>query len=173
MEILKLYDFHFSQIHPLGFSKVTHFEVACEACEGVATVTLFRLFYRLKADGEWFTFEKRLKLVPSCTNKISTCLPPWKDQLFFVDEAFLPETLKFRSTTESLKDDEIHADGFDEELYGKLCDNPTPVNKYPEFLLVMDDLSNKWNDSSTRPIVKNNKKDKRTPYFLFLIYFSQ
>jgi hypothetical protein len=79
MEILQFYDVHFAQIHPLGFSKVSHFEIACKACEDVATVTLFRLFYRLKADGDWFTFEKRRKHVPSCTGKIPTCLPPWKD----------------------------------------------------------------------------------------------
>jgi hypothetical protein len=79
MEVLKFYDVHFSQIHPLGFSKVTHFEVACKACDGIATVTRFQLFYHLKADGDWFTFEKRRKPVPSCTNKILTCLPPWKD----------------------------------------------------------------------------------------------
>jgi hypothetical protein len=35
------------------FPKVTHFEIACKAYEGVAKVTLFRLFYRLKADGDW------------------------------------------------------------------------------------------------------------------------
>jgi hypothetical protein len=75
MDVLKFYDVYFTQIHSLDFSKVTHFEIACKAYDGVATVTLFRLFYRLKADGDWFTFEKRRKPVPSCTIKIPTCLP--------------------------------------------------------------------------------------------------
>jgi hypothetical protein len=88
MEVLKFYNVHFSQIHLLGFSKVAHFEIACKACDGVATITLFRLFYRLKADGYWFTFEKRRKHVPSCTSKTPTCLPPWKDQHFFVEWRF-------------------------------------------------------------------------------------
>jgi hypothetical protein len=69
MEVLKSYDVYFSHIHPLGFLKVTHFEIACKSCDETATVTLFRLFYHLKADGDWFTFEKRRKPIPSCTSK--------------------------------------------------------------------------------------------------------
>jgi hypothetical protein len=156
MEVLKFYDMHFSHIHPLGFSKVTHFEIACKACKGMVTVTLFRLSYRLKADGDWFTFEKRRKPVPSCTSKIPTCLPSWKDQFFFVDIAFLSEALNFRLTSEGVKDDDIPMTGYDEELYGKLCKHPTPVNKYPEFVLAIAGLSNKWKDQATRPIVKKN-----------------
>ncbi|MFS8003509.1 hypothetical protein Hanom_Chr13g01214811 [Helianthus anomalus] len=50
---------HFSQLHPLGFMRVVHFELSCAAVSGEPPVPLFCMFYKLISDGDWFTFAKR------------------------------------------------------------------------------------------------------------------
>ncbi|KAM0050906.1 hypothetical protein Hdeb2414_s0007g00229191 [Helianthus debilis subsp. tardiflorus] len=50
---------HFSQLHPLGFMRVVHFELSCAAVSGEPSVPLFCMFYKLISDGDWFTFAKR------------------------------------------------------------------------------------------------------------------
>ncbi|KAD3337402.1 hypothetical protein E3N88_32922 [Mikania micrantha] len=49
---IRAYRVHFSQIHPLGFLLVVHFELARRSFGGMANVALFRRFYRFRVDGD-------------------------------------------------------------------------------------------------------------------------
>ncbi|KAM0062221.1 hypothetical protein Hdeb2414_s0004g00145551 [Helianthus debilis subsp. tardiflorus] len=56
--LLRHFGVHFSQLHPLGFMRVVHFELSCVAVSGGPSVPLFCMFYKLISDGVWFTFAK-------------------------------------------------------------------------------------------------------------------
>ncbi|KAF5758793.1 hypothetical protein HanRHA438_Chr16g0745941 [Helianthus annuus] len=56
--LLRHYGVHFSQLHPLGFMRVVHFELSCAVISGEPSVPLFCMFYKLISDGDWFTFAK-------------------------------------------------------------------------------------------------------------------
>ncbi|MFS8017145.1 hypothetical protein Hanom_Chr15g01376911 [Helianthus anomalus] len=56
MELFKHYWIHISQVHPLAFIRVVHFELTFAAFFGALLVPLFRRFYRLRTDKKWFTF---------------------------------------------------------------------------------------------------------------------
>ncbi|MFS7947502.1 hypothetical protein Hanom_Chr06g00549001 [Helianthus anomalus] len=48
-----------------GFPRVVtivQFELTCGAFAGEPSLSLFRWFYRLRSDGDWFTFEKKGKI---------------------------------------------------------------------------------------------------------------
>ncbi|KAJ0438486.1 hypothetical protein HanHA300_Chr16g0614581 [Helianthus annuus] len=57
MAFLKHYGIRFSQLNPLAFLRIVHFELSCAAFAGEPSLSLFRRFYRLRSDGDWFTFE--------------------------------------------------------------------------------------------------------------------
>ncbi|KAJ0789611.1 hypothetical protein HanPI659440_Chr05g0205561 [Helianthus annuus] len=59
MELLKYYGIHFSQVLPMAFLRIVHFQLTYAAFNGAPLVPLFHLFYRLRANSDWFTFEKR------------------------------------------------------------------------------------------------------------------
>ncbi|MFS7934093.1 hypothetical protein Hanom_Chr05g00387531 [Helianthus anomalus] len=56
--LLRHFVVHFSQLHPLGFMRVVHFELSCVAVSGELSVPLFCMLYKLILDGDWFTFAK-------------------------------------------------------------------------------------------------------------------
>ncbi|MFS7952309.1 hypothetical protein Hanom_Chr07g00605471 [Helianthus anomalus] len=51
MDLLKHFGIHFSQLHPLAFMWVVHFELSCVAVSGEPSVPLFCMFYELQSDG--------------------------------------------------------------------------------------------------------------------------
>ncbi|KAM0061195.1 hypothetical protein Hdeb2414_s0004g00133151 [Helianthus debilis subsp. tardiflorus] len=59
VDLLKHFGIHFSQLHPLAFMRVVHFELSCVAVSGEPSVPLFYIFYRLLSYDDWFTFAKR------------------------------------------------------------------------------------------------------------------
>ncbi|MFS7939292.1 hypothetical protein Hanom_Chr05g00450021 [Helianthus anomalus] len=59
VDLLRHFKVHFSQLHPLGFMRVVHFELSCVAVFGEPSIPLFCMFYKLISDGDWFTFAKR------------------------------------------------------------------------------------------------------------------
>ncbi|KAJ0511126.1 hypothetical protein HanIR_Chr11g0548491 [Helianthus annuus] len=59
IDLLKHYGIHFSQLHPLAFMRIVHFELSCVAFVGEPSLSLFHRFYRYQSDGDWITFAKR------------------------------------------------------------------------------------------------------------------
>ncbi|KAJ0764900.1 hypothetical protein HanPI659440_Chr08g0297381 [Helianthus annuus] len=52
VDLLRHFGVHFSQLHPLGFIRVVHFELSCVAVSGEPSVPLFCMFYKLISDGD-------------------------------------------------------------------------------------------------------------------------
>ena len=59
LQVIKHFRIHFSQIVPIGLNRVTLFEIRCYSLDERPTVSLFRVFYRLCKQGNWFSFESR------------------------------------------------------------------------------------------------------------------
>ncbi|KAJ0795255.1 hypothetical protein HanPI659440_Chr04g0148371 [Helianthus annuus] len=77
VDLLRHFGVHFSQLHPLGFMRVVHFELSCVAVSSEPSVPLFCMFYKLISDGDWFTFAKRKDSVsPSCYSFMPTSTYP-------------------------------------------------------------------------------------------------
>jgi hypothetical protein len=142
VELLTYHEVHFDQMNPLGLQKVAHFEIACRAFNGRPTVSPFRSFYKFCAQGNWYSFEKRRKVkhpasyIPAPAN--------FGKRTFYVKESFLPVPLRRRSPNYRIKDEAPLAGEYEEGLYTLLVESPTPITTYPEHLLVMAGLSQKW-----------------------------
>ncbi|MFS7975417.1 hypothetical protein Hanom_Chr10g00880371 [Helianthus anomalus] len=44
VDLLRHFRVHFSQLHPLGFMRVVHFELSCVAVSGAPSIPLFCMF---------------------------------------------------------------------------------------------------------------------------------
>ncbi|KAL9997516.1 hypothetical protein Hdeb2414_s0006g00220411 [Helianthus debilis subsp. tardiflorus] len=96
VDLLGYFGVHFSQLHPLGFMRVVHFELSCVAVSGKPSIPLFCMFYKLISDGDWFTFVKRKDSVsPPCYSFMPTSTYPKerKSRFIFVSAAMIPESL--------------------------------------------------------------------------------
>ncbi|KAM0012623.1 hypothetical protein Hdeb2414_s0050g00750861 [Helianthus debilis subsp. tardiflorus] len=93
MERLNHYGILFSQVHPLAFLRIVHFELTYALFTGVPTVPLYRHFYCLRSDGDWFTYDKRQDSVSlPCYSFILTSTYPkeWKiDSSLFLLRCYL------------------------------------------------------------------------------------
>ncbi|MFS7975055.1 hypothetical protein Hanom_Chr10g00875981 [Helianthus anomalus] len=58
LNVLEYYRVSFGQIHPKGMARVLHFEVLCRALGYDPSLLLFRRFFRLEKNDDWFTFDE-------------------------------------------------------------------------------------------------------------------
>ncbi|KAJ0810379.1 hypothetical protein HanPI659440_Chr01g0026381 [Helianthus annuus] len=58
LNALEYYRVSLWQLHPHGVSRVIHFEVLCRALGYDPNLLMFRRFFRLAKNGNWFTFER-------------------------------------------------------------------------------------------------------------------
>ncbi|GJT13610.1 hypothetical protein Tco_0860652 [Tanacetum coccineum] len=85
---------HISQLVPIGLTRLTLFELYCRSLHIVPSVNLFRVFYKIGKQGDWFTFERRVG--PGSGGKILnetfSGLKGWKKRLATTWEfsGFLP-----------------------------------------------------------------------------------
>ncbi|MFS7970171.1 hypothetical protein Hanom_Chr09g00817891 [Helianthus anomalus] len=122
--LLRHFGVHFSQLHPLGFMRVLHFELCCAVVSGEPSVPLFCMFYKLISDGHWFTFAKR------------------KNSVFiFVSEAMISGSPPQRDVEATIKDN-IPALSDDEIVQWKrMYENPSRAFTFSEGILAMGGLS--------------------------------
>ncbi|KAI3743916.1 hypothetical protein L1987_56986 [Smallanthus sonchifolius] len=121
----------------LGAIKVSHFEIACRALGGEPSVPLFRQFFRLARSGDWYTVENR-----SPAHAVPFKMP-WR-----------------QPDDESLNDVDPHYEKFDTDLYGLLVKHPTPLQCFPEHILIMAGLSRNWAYVNAEPILKDGDEEK-------------
>jgi hypothetical protein len=153
LSVLQYYQVHISQVSPVGLVKVSSFEIHCRALNGTPTLPLFRKFYTLSKNGDWLTIEKRKKPQPCHYVKAPDGSKDWKDRFFWVDACVAPIFMKWKNKTE-VRLDPIPADGtFDHDLFEKLQDPLINVQTYPEHVLVMAGISQKWDKPNEAPII--------------------
>ncbi|KAM0012512.1 hypothetical protein Hdeb2414_s0052g00752971 [Helianthus debilis subsp. tardiflorus] len=105
--LLKRYDIHFSQLHPLAFLRIVHIELSCASFARVPSAPLFWQFYRLWSGGDWFAFEKRKEnIYLPCYSFMTTSTYPkeWKNQFIFVSPSLLSEHLFIREPSTAIED---------------------------------------------------------------------
>ncbi|MFS7905728.1 hypothetical protein Hanom_Chr01g00051121 [Helianthus anomalus] len=106
VDFLKHFGIHFSQLDPLAFMRVVHFEFSCVAVAGEPSVPLFCKFYKLVSDGDWFTFAKRKDSIsPPFYSFMPTSTYPkeWKNTIIFASAAMIPESPPLRIPMHQLK----------------------------------------------------------------------
>ncbi|KAJ0700778.1 hypothetical protein HanOQP8_Chr10g0371991 [Helianthus annuus] len=81
LNLLEYYRVSFGQVHPKGMARVLHFEVLCRALGYDPSLLLFRRFFRLAKNGDWFTFETT-KVDTCLISSMVTTLGSWKDTFF-------------------------------------------------------------------------------------------
>ncbi|MFS7970166.1 hypothetical protein Hanom_Chr09g00817831 [Helianthus anomalus] len=142
--LLRHFGVHFSQLHPLGFMRVLHFELCCAVVSGEPSVPLFCMFYKLISDGHWFTFSKRKNSVSQpCYSFIPTSTYPkeWKSRFIFVSEAMISGSPPQRDVEATIKDN-IPALSDDEIVQWKrMYENPSRAFTFSEGILAMGGLS--------------------------------
>jgi hypothetical protein len=163
MDLLQYYGVHFSQMHPLGLIRVSHFEVACKAMSGNPSVSLFRRFYDLSYAGDWFSFEKRRNPkhgeAIACASATPKACPGWKDRFIYISQDFLSRPLSYRSIKKPARPvvDEVPVVPQDDWLYDALQSTPTPIDSYPYEMLVIAGLDPRWDKPLLRPVAYNEE----------------
>ena len=79
LNVLEYYRVSFGQLVPRGLSRVLHFEALCRAIRYDPTLLMFRRFFRLAKNGDWFTFE-RSQIDISLISSVVATLGVWKDR---------------------------------------------------------------------------------------------
>ncbi|KAF5814036.1 hypothetical protein HanRHA438_Chr03g0116651 [Helianthus annuus] len=141
---LKNYGIHFSQLHPLAFMRIVHFELSCVAVFGEPSVPLFRMFYRLQSDVDWFTFAKRKDIIslPHYPFMPTSTYPKeWKNRFIFVSASLIPESPLLRDPKAVIDDSVPTLSAKETVLWKRMYEYPTRAFNFPEGILAMGGLS--------------------------------
>ncbi|KAJ0557575.1 hypothetical protein HanIR_Chr07g0326671 [Helianthus annuus] len=155
LNLLEYYRVSFGQVHPKGMARVLHFEMLCRALGYDPSLLLFRRFFRLAKNGDWFTFE---------TSKVDTCLissmvttlGTWKDRFFWVSESIVPLKMVWRHSDAVLNDPEPSESELNDAFLSAIRGCPSRVRPFPEHLLVLLGVSNIWGKADRDPVLMRN-----------------
>ncbi|GKC45871.1 hypothetical protein Tco_1063593, partial [Tanacetum coccineum] len=97
LKVIEHFCVHISQLVPLGVNRVTFFEMYCRSLDITPTVSLFRVFYKLCKQCNWFSFQNRArKNCKPCLKDAPTSLKKWKDKFFLVGRRAAPIAMAWR-----------------------------------------------------------------------------
>ncbi|KAJ0753145.1 hypothetical protein HanPI659440_Chr09g0332451 [Helianthus annuus] len=140
IDLLRHFRVHFSQLHPMGFMRVVHFELSCAAVFGEPSIPLFCMFYKLISDGDWFTFAKRKDNVyRPCYSFMPTSTYPkeWKSRFIFVFAAMIPESPPLRDAKAAIEDSVPILSADEIVQWKRMYENPTRAFTFSERILAM------------------------------------
>ncbi|MFS7927189.1 hypothetical protein Hanom_Chr04g00306031 [Helianthus anomalus] len=144
VDLLRHFKVHFSQLHPLGFMRVVHFELSCVAVSGEPSIPLFCMFYKLISGGDWFTLAKwKDNISQPWYSFMPTLTYPkeWKSRFIFVSAAMMSESPPLGDAKAAIEDI-IPVLSADEIVQWKhMYENPTRAFTFPEGILAMGGLS--------------------------------
>ncbi|KAJ0709143.1 hypothetical protein HanLR1_Chr09g0337021 [Helianthus annuus] len=155
VDLLRHFKVHFSQLHPLGFKRVVHFELSCVAVSGEPSIPLFCIFCKLISDGDWFTFAKRKDSISQpCYSFMPTSTYPkeWKSRFIFVSAAMIPESPPLRDAKAAIEDSVPILSADEIVQWKRMYENPTRDFTFPEGILAMGGLSPSYPGSSNSTI---------------------
>ncbi|KAF5790277.1 hypothetical protein HanXRQr2_Chr09g0381331 [Helianthus annuus] len=152
LNVLEYYRVSFGQIHLKGMAKVLHFEVLCRALGYDPSLLLFRRFFRLAKNSDWFTFE---------TSKVDTCLissmvttlGTWKDRFFWVSDSIIPFKMVWRHPDAVLNEPEPSDSNLNDAFLKAIRECPSRVRPFPEHLLVLLGVSILWEKANRDPVL--------------------
>ncbi|GKA73356.1 hypothetical protein Tco_0779658 [Tanacetum coccineum] len=129
LALIKHYRVYFSQLGPLGLSKVITFEVLCWSLQIESKVTLFRVFQTLCKQGDWFSFAKR-------------CAPS------------LVYAMVWRHPNAAIDDPRPDAGSFNMADVRCLSAHVIKLRDMPEGVLVLSGLSHVWKSRVCDPVLR-------------------
>ncbi|KAF5768729.1 hypothetical protein HanRHA438_Chr14g0650331 [Helianthus annuus] len=121
-------------------SRVLHFEVLCRALGYDPNLLMFRRFFRLAKNGDWFTFETYQVDVCLISPLVST-LGSWKDRFFWVSESVIPFKMVWRHLDVVLNELDPFESKLNEGMLKALRACPSRLRPFPEHLLVFIGVS--------------------------------
>ncbi|KAJ0714613.1 hypothetical protein HanPI659440_Chr13g0491421 [Helianthus annuus] len=155
LNLLEYYRVSFGQVHPKGMARVLHFEVLCRALGYDPSLLLFRRFFRLAKNGDWFTFEAT-KVDTCLVSSMVTTLGSWKDQFFWVSDSIIPFKMIWRRPDAVLNDPEPSESDLNDAFLSAIRGCPSRVRPFPEHLLVLLGVSNIWAKADRDPVLMRN-----------------
>ncbi|GJW87449.1 hypothetical protein Tco_0162789 [Tanacetum coccineum] len=143
---------------PIWLTRLTLFELYCRSLHIVLSVNLFRVFYKIGKQGDWFTFEKRVG--PGSGGKILnetfSGLKGWKKRFFFLDRRAIPQAMAWRHHDSDIHDP-LPTDGFHASDVVTLTNQSIDIRPVPSGLLFHAGLATTWEFSGFLPIFKDTE----------------
>ncbi|KAF5810088.1 hypothetical protein HanXRQr2_Chr04g0165291 [Helianthus annuus] len=155
LNLLEYYRVSFGQVQPKGMARVLHFEVLCRALGYDPSLLLFRRFFRLAKNGDWFTFENT-KVDTCLVSSMVTTLGSWKNTFFWVSESIIPFKMVWRHPDAVLNDPEPSESELNDAFLSAIRGCPSRVRPFPEHLLVLLGVSNIWAKVDRDPVLMRN-----------------
>ncbi|GKB36456.1 cyclin A1,1 [Tanacetum coccineum] len=158
LAVLDHFRVHISQLVPIGLTRLTLFELYCRSLNIVPSVNLFRVFYKIGKQGDWFTFERRVG--PGSGGKILnetfSGLKGWKKRFFFLDRRAIPQAMTWRHHDSDIHDP-LPTDGFRASDVVTLTNQSIDIRPVPSGLLFHAGLATTWEFSGFLPIFKDTE----------------
>ncbi|GJZ85826.1 hypothetical protein Tco_0651165 [Tanacetum coccineum] len=156
LAVIRHFHVHISQLVPLGLTRLTLFELYCRSLNIVPSVTLFRVFYKLSKQGDWFSFEKRAgkDFRGKILNETFSCMKKWKGRFFFIDRRAIPDAMCWRHHDSDISDP-APKDGFDEADVIALTHQSIDIRGIPSGLLFSAGLAITWEFPKFCPLFKD------------------
>ncbi|GKA04739.1 hypothetical protein Tco_0683859 [Tanacetum coccineum] len=156
LAVIRHFHVHISQLVPLGLTRLTLFELYCRSLNIVPSVTLFRVFYKLSKQGDWFSFEKRAgkDFRGKILNETFSCMKKWKGRFFFIDRRAIPDAMCWRHHDSDISDP-APKNGFDEADVIALTHQSIDIRGIPSGLLFSAGLAITWEFPKFRPLFKD------------------
>ncbi|GKD80826.1 hypothetical protein Tco_1347665, partial [Tanacetum coccineum] len=124
----------------------------------VPSVNLFRVFYKIGKQGDWFTFERRVG--PGSGGKILnetfSGLKGWKKRFFFLDRRAIPQAMAWRHHDSDIHDP-LPTDGFHASDVVTLTNQSIDIRPVPSGLLFHAGLATTWEFSGFLPVFKDTE----------------
>ncbi|GKA12896.1 hypothetical protein Tco_0692442 [Tanacetum coccineum] len=164
LAVLDHFRVHISQLVPIGLTRLTLFELYCRSLHIVPSVNLFRVFYKIGKQGDWFTFERRVG--PGSGGKILnetfSGLKGWKKRFFFLDRRAIPRAMAWRHHDSDIHDP-LPIDGFRASDVVTLTNQSIDIRPVPSGLLFHAGLATTWEFSGFLPIFKDTEGNGNDP----------
>ncbi|GKC66673.1 hypothetical protein Tco_1099271 [Tanacetum coccineum] len=158
LKVIEHFCVHISQLVPLGVNRVTFFKTYCRSLSITPTMPLFRVFYKLCKQGNWFSFQNRVrKDCKPCLKDAPTSLKKWKDKFFLVDRRAAPIAMAWRHHDSSVADPFPKLSEYNALDVAKLREAVISLRWPPLNILYVAGLSNVWKHASRAFSIKDSE----------------
>ncbi|GJV67621.1 hypothetical protein Tco_1483130 [Tanacetum coccineum] len=158
LKVIENFCVHISQLVPLGVNRVTFFEMYCRSLDITPTVSLFRVFYKLYKQGNWFSFQNMSgKNCKPCFKDAPTSLKKWKGKFFLVDRRDAPIAMAWRHHDSSVADPFPKPSEYNTLDVTKLREVVISLRRPPLSILYVAGLSNVWKHAGGAFSIKDSE----------------
>ncbi|GJS87645.1 hypothetical protein Tco_0770281 [Tanacetum coccineum] len=139
----------------IGVNHSVIFEMYCHALNITPIVPLFRVFYKLCKQGNWFSFQSRVgKGLKPCIRGAPTSLKKWQDKYFLIDRRATPIAMSWRHHDSSVADVLPGPSEYNAAGVATLLEVSIQLHKPYNSLLYIAGLSPTWKGLGSVPIMK-------------------